>query len=125
MVRRRLAIQPTSRLAIWARRSAFFALIATVLSIVIVRSGLLEIMPSLATFAAAQVLAVFAILLAFAAFVVIWKDGIEGGGAAFVAFVIGLALVAYPAYLGIKAYRLPMINDITTDPSEPPRFEVV
>jgi uncharacterized protein (DUF1499 family) len=38
---------------------------------------------------------------------------------------IGLALIAYPAYLGIKAYRLPTINDITTDPIDPPRFDVV
>ncbi len=32
---------------------------------------------------------------------------------------------AYPAYLGVKAYRLPMIYDITTDPIDPPRFEAI
>ena len=36
-----------------------------------------------------------------------------------------LALIAYPAYLGVKAYKLPMINDITTDPIDPPRFDVL
>ena len=38
---------------------------------------------------------------------------------------IGLALIAYPLYLGIKGYRLPAIYDITTDPIDPPRFDAI
>ena len=125
MARRRLAEDPTSRLAIWARRCAFFSLVATLLAIVIVRSGLLEIVPALATLAGALVFAAFAIVLAFGAFVVVWRDGSEGGGYALSALVIGVALLAYPAYLGYRAYNLPMINDITTDHIDPPRFDVV
>jgi uncharacterized protein (DUF1499 family) len=90
-----------------------------------VRSGLLEIVPALATLAGALLLSVFGIVLALGAFVVIWRHGIKGAGYAFVAVAIGLALVAYPAYLGLRAYRLPMINDITTDAINPPRFDVV
>ena len=122
MARRRLADEPTSRLAIWARRSAFFALMATVLSVLIVRSGILDVVPALATFAGALLFAVIGIVLAFGAFVVIWKDGSNGMGNAFAAIGIGLALIAYPAYLGTRAYKLPMINDITTDPIDPPPF---
>ena len=125
MARRRFADDPTSRLAIWARRCAFFALAATVLSILIVRSGILEIEPALATFAGALVFAVIGIVLAFGAFIVIWKDGSRGMGHAFAAIAIGLALIAYPAYLGYRAYTLPMINDITTDALDPPRFDVL
>src|SRR5438046_10327843 len=125
MARRRFADDPTSRLAIWARRCAFFSLAATVLSILIVRSGILEIVPALATFAGALVFAVVGIVLALGAFVAIWKDGIEGAGHAFAAIAIGAALIGYPAYLGVRAYRLPMINDITTDPIAPPRFDLV
>ena len=125
MARRRIAEEPTSRLAIWARRCAFFSLAATVLAILIVRSGILEIVPALATFAGALVFAVIAIMLAFGAFVVIWKDGTGGTGHALGAIAIGGALIAYPAYLGTLAYRLPMINDITTDPIDPPRFDML
>jgi uncharacterized protein (DUF1499 family) len=125
MARRRYADEPTSRLAIWARRCAFFALVATVLSVLIVRSGILEPVPALATFAGALVFAVVGIVLAFGAFIVIWKDGIDGMGYAFAAIGIGLALIAYPAYLGYRATKLPMINDITTDPLDPPRFDVL
>src|SRR5262245_54936189 len=115
MIRRRFADEPVSRLAIWARRCAFFALAATVLSILIVRSGILEIEPAIATFAGALVFALVGIVLALGAFIVIWREGIRGMGHAFAAIGIGLALIAYPGYLGVRAYQLPMINDITTD----------
>jgi uncharacterized protein (DUF1499 family) len=125
MVRRRIADDPVSRLAIWARRFAFFSLAATVMAVLIVRSGLLEVEPALATFAGALLFAVFAIVLALGAFVVIWKDGLDGAGHAFGAIAIALLLLAYPTYLGVRAYQLPMINDVTTDPIDPPRFDVV
>ena len=41
------------------------------------------------------------------------------------ALLIGAALIAYPAYLGIKASRLPAIYDITTDPIDPPQFDAI
>jgi len=125
MARRRIADEPTSRLAIWARRCAFFSFTATVLAVVIVRSDILEPVPAIATFAGALLFALFGIALAFGAFVVIWKDGINGAGYAFSAIAIALALIAYPGYLGYRAYTLPMINDITTDPIDPPRFDVL
>src|SRR5215468_5682181 len=116
MARHHMHSEPTSRLAIWARRMAGFAFVASFLAVIIVRSGLLEIRPALATFAGA---------LAIAVFVVIWMEGLAGIGAALAAMAISLALLAYPAYLGLKAYRLPWIYDITTDPIDPPRFEAL
>ena len=44
---------------------------------------------------------------------------------AMTAVLIGIAILGYPAYLGAKAYRLPAIADITTDPIDPPRFEAI
>jgi uncharacterized protein (DUF1499 family) len=70
-------------------------------------------------------MALIAVLLALASLVGIWRHGIEGFGAALTALAIGLALLAYPAYMGVLAYRLPQISDITTDPIDPPRFERV
>lgn len=125
MARRRIAEEPVAQTAVWARRLALFALVASVLSIIIVRSGLLEIGPALATFAGALAFALAAILLAFAAFVVIWRQGLDGLRSALLALCIGAALLAYPAYLGIQAYRLPPITDVVTDPEDPPRFEVI
>jgi len=125
MIRRRPAEQPVSRLAVWSRRVALFSLAATFIAIIIVRSGALDIVPALSTLAGALVLAVIAILLALAAGVVIWRDGTGGLQHAFAGFAIGLALIGYPLYLGVKAYKLPAIYDVTTDPIDPPRFEAI
>ena len=125
MARRRISEIPRSRLAVWARRLALFALATALLGTVIVRADLLEIVPALATVAGALALAGIAVLLALAAVVVIWKDGLEGFGSALGAMVIGLGLLAYPGYLATRAYRLPAINDITTDPADPPRLEAL
>ena len=125
MLRRYIMDQPTSRLAVWARRMALFSLAAVVLAIIILRSGLLEIWPALATFAGALALAVVALLLALAAFVVIWREGLEGMGYALTAIGIGVAMLAYPTYLVAKSYKLPRLYDITTDPLDPPRYEAL
>jgi uncharacterized protein (DUF1499 family) len=125
MMRRRIAEQPLSRLALWARGIALFSLAAMVIGIIIVRSGALDIVPALATLAGALALAVIAILLACGAGIVIWREGSRGLREAVTAFFVGLALIAYPLFLGVKSYRLPAIYDVTTDPNDPPRFEAV
>lgn len=125
MARRRITEQPLSRLAIWSRRLALFSLAATFIAIIVVRSGALEIVPALSTLGGALALAVLAILLAFGAAVSIWKDGVGGIGEAVTGLLIGLALIAYPLYVGVKAYKLPAIYDITTDPIDPPRFDAI
>jgi len=125
MLRRYIADEPTSRLAIWARRTALFSLIATILAIVIVRSGLLEFRPALATVGGALAFSAIALLLAFAAFVVIWREGLIGIGYSLTAIGIAITLLAYPSYVALASYRLPWIYDITTDPIDPPRFEAL
>jgi len=122
---RRIALEPASRLAVWARRIAIFSLPAVLLAIIIERAGLLEIVPVLATFGAALGMAAVAIVLAALALIGIWRHGTDGLGAALTAIVIGVALLAYPAYFAVLAYRLPAIADITTDPIDPPRFETI
>lgn len=117
--------EPNSRLATWSGRFAFFALAVAILSIVILRSGLLEIVPALATFGASLVFAALAILFAFGAFIVIWRQGLDGLGRALLGLFLGLALLAYPSYLGYRATKLPAIFDITTDANNPPRFDVL
>jgi uncharacterized protein (DUF1499 family) len=123
---RRVTFEPdTSRLAIWSRRLAVFSLVATVLSSIIVHTGLLEMRPALATFGAALALAAVALILAFSAFASIWKDGLLGIGAALTAIAIAIVLLAYPSYMAVRARNLPWIHDITTDTIDPPRFDTL
>ena len=123
MQRRRLVEQPRSQLALWARRLAIFSLPVALLAIIMARAGLFEALPILMTFGAALGLAALAILLALAALIGIWIDGRAGAGYALVALFVSFVLLAYPAYLGVKAYQLPQISDVTTDPYDPPRLE--
>jgi len=126
MARRlRLSEEPMSRSAAWSRRLALFSLVVAALSILVLRSNLLEVVPALATFGAALIFAGLAVLLAFAAFVVIWRTGRTGLGSALSGMLLALMLLAYPGYLGYRATKVPPINDISTDTSNPPRFEAL
>jgi Protein of unknown function (DUF1499) len=125
MVRRRILEEPVSRLAIWSRRVALFSLVATFIGVIIVRSGALDVVPAVSTLAGALALAVVGILLALGAGIMIWKDGLGGFRQAASAVLIGLALIGYPAYLGVRAYQLPAIYDVTTDPIDPPQFDAI
>jgi uncharacterized protein (DUF1499 family) len=125
MVRRRLPDEPISKLAIWSRRLALFSVAAALIAIIIVRAGLIEALPGMVALGGALAFALFAVLLALASFVPIWRQGLRGLGYAVIAIGIGGVLIAYPAYLGYKAYTLPPIYDITTDVLDPPAFDAV
>jgi uncharacterized protein (DUF1499 family) len=125
MARRRIAEDPISRLAVWARRFALFALVVALLAIVVVQAGFIEPVPGLVIFGAALVIVTVGTVLAFGAFVVIWNQGLRGFGYALLAFSLGIALTVYPAYLGARSYGLPALNDISTDTADPPRFEAI
>jgi uncharacterized protein (DUF1499 family) len=125
MLRRPFIDVPMSQLATWSGRLGWFALAVAALSVLILRTDILDIGPALATFGAALVFAALAVLLAFAAFVVIWREGSRGLGRAVLGLALGLLLLAYPGYLGYRATRTPAINDITTDTANPPSFAVL
>lgn len=123
MVKRRTEEEPTSRLATWARRLAVFSVAATLMSVVVVRARLLELGPAMATFIGAMAIAGLAVLMALVAIGMVWQLGVRGFGRALVALLLGSALLAYPGYLAVRAYRLPWISDVTTDPIDPPIFQ--
>src|SRR5580658_10031385 len=117
--------EPVSGLASWSRNLAVFAVVAVVVSIVIVRFGFLEIKPALATFFGALACAGLSILVGLIGAAAIWQSGAQGVSRILLAFLIDAALLAYPAYLGLQYRKLPAIHDITTDPIDPPRFEAL
>jgi uncharacterized protein (DUF1499 family) len=125
VARRRVAEEPVSKLATWSRRLALFAIAVVLLVIVIVNLGFLDPVPAIASLAGSLFFAFVAIMLAFGAFVIIWREGLRGLGLAVTALAIGVAILAYPGYLAVLFYRLPSVNDITTDPVDPPRFEAI
>src|ERR1700755_828701 len=117
--------EPVSGLATWSRNLAVFSAVAVVVSILIVRFGFLEMKPALATFFGALALAGLSILIGFAAFAAIWRNGTRGMGRILIAFLINAVVLPSPAYLALQYRKLPRIYDITTAPIDPPRFEAL
>jgi uncharacterized protein (DUF1499 family) len=117
--------EPFSALATWARRLAVFSAVATMVSIVAVRVGILESKPALATLLGALACAGLSILVAFAGLVALWRDGSRGIGRILTALLLNVLILAYPAYLAVKYRNLPPIHDITTDPINPPHFDAL
>jgi uncharacterized protein (DUF1499 family)/uncharacterized membrane protein len=118
-------MEPTSGLALAARRLAVFSLVATIIAVAIVRFGFLDLKPALAAFFGALALAGLSILVGFAAFAAIWQDGSRGMTLVLLAFLIDAVILAYPAYTYYLYRKLPAIHDITTDPIDPPRFDAL
>src|SRR5438445_13678344 len=67
--------EPVSSLASWARNLAVFAVVAVVVSIIILRFGFLEMKPALATFFGGLGIAALSILFGLAGFAAIWQNG--------------------------------------------------
>ncbi len=116
---------PVSLLATWARYLAIFSLVATIVTVIVIRFGFLEFKPALISFFGALGLAGLSILVAFAGFAAIWQNGSRGMGRILVALTIDAVILAYPGYLGFQYRKLPAIHDITTDPADPPRFDAL
>jgi uncharacterized protein (DUF1499 family) len=117
--------EPVSSLANWARNLAVFAVVAVVVSVIIVRFDFLEMKPALATFFGGLAIAALSILFGLAGFAAIWQNGSRGMARILIAFLIDGAILAYPAYQALLYRKLPPIHDITTDPIDPPRFDAL
>lgn len=117
--------EPVSSLATWARNLAVFAVVAVVVSIIIVRFDFLEMKPALATFFGGLAISTLSILFGLAGFAAIWQNGSRGMARILLAFLIDGAILAYPAYQAQLYRKLPAIHDVTTDPIDPPRFDAL
>lgn len=126
MIRRRLYAEiRVSKLAVWSRRIAVFALPVFLLAILLHRVGAIEYYPALVLVFAVLAILAFAFLLSVAALVVIWNEGLKGLGSAMLALFLSAALLAYPAFELVRGLMLPPINDVTTDIADPPHFAAV
>lgn len=126
MIRRRLYTEVRiTWLATLSRRLAIFSLPVIVLAVALHRYGIVEYGVAYITLTAGLAIALLAVLVAVAAFVVIWNDGLRGLGRAIAALVISLAVLTWPTFEFVRSATLPAISDVTTDPSDPPRFLAV
>lgn len=126
MIRRRLYAEiRVSKLAVWSRRIAIFALPVAAIAVFLHRLGAIEYNVAYVLLAAGFAIALAALVLAVSAFVLIWNEGLKGLGSAIAAFLIAATILAVPLFEAVRSVNLPAISDITTDISEPPRFNAI
>ncbi|MBZ6076240.1 DUF1499 domain-containing protein [Microvirga puerhi] len=114
--------EPYSRPAKWSPMVAWFALAVTAMAAGLIRFGRIDYESGFAALGAGIVVALLAVAFSFMAFIRIWQEGRRGLGAAVRGLVIAGLVLAYPAWMAVKAATLPPITDVSTDTDDPPTF---
>ncbi|WP_371347311.1 DUF1499 domain-containing protein [Ancylobacter sp. IITR112] len=123
MIRRRLYIdERMSRLAVWSLRTAIFAFPVTFIGAVLFATETLDFRSALYTVLAGVAVAVLALLLALAGFVVIWNEGLKGLWRVIGAAALALVLIMPTATLAALGMGVRNLPDVTSDMEDPPAF---
>lgn len=112
----------SSALANWSRRLGLFGIAVVLAGVVVARWGIFPAHQGLIVVGAGVAVSALALLLAVAAYVDIWQSGASGLTRANVGLLLALANLVLPAYQIAQAFRLPPINDVSTDPLDVPAF---
>lgn len=115
----------TSAKAQWSRYLIVIAVKILIITLLLHRFAELYTPAALALFALGFIFIGFSILLAIWALVQIWQRGFFGISAVLFSFIGAITVFAGPAWFLPNFVSLPALNDITTDTSAPPSFEVL
>lgn len=121
-MRRLILEEPVSRPAKWSPVVAWYALVVTVMAVLLIRFGRVDYTAGFVTLGAGLALALLAIVLSGLGFLRIWQEGRRGLGSAVQGLLVALLVLAYPSWFAAKAVTLPPLNDVTTDTDNPPSF---
>jgi len=111
-----------SPLAPLAQGLAIAALPVLVVAVLATRMGKVEPAQGIMLLTLSGVMAVAALAIGGVIALDIWRTGRRGMGTLFRVAVLASLALAYPAYLTLQAFRLPPLNDISTDLDDPPAF---
>ena len=109
-----------SRAAAWARLIGALALPVLVIAAVGRRVGIIPDEAVLAVVGLGFALAVVALVLAAYALVDVWRSGAEGAGMAAAGVFYALPALLLFGAVAAAAVIYPPLNDVTTDPDDPP-----
>jgi hypothetical protein len=122
---RRAFVEPTSRLAVWSLRFVLACCACAAVAVFAARADWLDGAQAVTALAIGLAVVACGMVLAVLAGTTIWFTGYRGGRFAAFALVIGTLVSAYPATLAAIGWLQPAVTDITTDPADPPGFEIV
>jgi hypothetical protein len=114
-----------SRLARWSGRMALFSTGLTVTGVLLHRLTSFPTPVAINLFAVSAVGLALAALFGLLSLIGIWRKGYAGAGTAFLGIFLALLFLAWPFTYVPALFKLPRINDVTTDLSSAPRFEAL
>ncbi len=112
----------SSKFSVWSGRISAFAVQLAIVGVLLHRFTGMSTPVAMNLFMSAFVLAALAVVIGVIAYVGIWRRGGEGFGRATFGILMGGILLAWPGTYLPKFITLPVINDVSTDTSSPPRF---
>lgn len=124
-MRRRLPVEPTSRLAVWSLRFVVFGLAVALAAIVLARADWLDGLQAVLALGAGLTFVLTGVLSSLVAGGIIWVKGYAGARHAVAAGLVGGLALAYPASFAASGLGAPAVNDVTTDFDDPPAFDLV
>lgn len=101
---------------------AWFGLFVTAGGVLVARLGDVGPWPVIAVICAGWAISVIALLLAVTGLVVVWRQGLRGGGRAMHGLIISCLALAWPAVLMAPIWQSPDTSDVSTDVFTPPGF---
>lgn len=105
---------------VWARRLGALSIPVIFIAGMLHRFGNIDTPTLLGSIALASAIALAAWLMAFATLVTVWRYGWKGLGDAGVGVVFAACVLVIPAWSAVAFFEKPAINDVTTDPLNPP-----
>lgn len=120
---RRQMAEPMSVLAVWSRRTAFFAAAVAAVAVLGLRGSQLEAVAGLTLLATGMAIAAIALLMSLIAFAIIWESGARGLGFTLTAMAISLLMLAPLGWGAYKGMSEPVVADVSTDLEDPPKFD--
>ncbi len=110
--------------SVWAIRIALFSVALVVLTILFHRLFGMPTAVALNLFSLAFIGCGLVLLFGVFALVRIWQRGWPGGSNAVTGMIIAVLMLAWPLAALVKAGDYPLINDVTTDLTDPPQFVI-
>ena len=113
-----------SKAARFAQGLGLFTLILVLMNGLALRYDLIDTLSFMLVSAVAVALAVLVVLFALFGLWRLWHEGARAGGASLRGIVLALLAMAPFAYAGVMTLTVPIVNDVSTDPENPPQFPV-
>ncbi len=119
------AAETPHRSSLWCSRLAVFALVLIAVAGLLHRFLGLPTAVALNAVAVGFVLAALALALGLIGLIGVWRTGRPGAARVALGVSLSLALLAVPFSIGLLARSFPLLNDVTTDPADPPDYQVL